>query len=171
MITNNPYGGYYPFNSNPYYTGYGQIGNQQYGPATQVTQNPVSYQQPTPQPASQQPPQTNYLNGKIVENRDMVTVTEIPVGGYGIFPKTDLSEIYVKTWNQSGTTDTLVFKPVAKENAAPTQEDIINKIFEKVNDLELKFNSLFTANTAKIEQQQQTQSIPQQIKGVNISDY
>ena len=64
----------------------------------------------------------NQLNGKIVENKDIVSVTEIPVGGYGFFPKADLSEIYLKMWNSSGTTDTIYYCSVAEE-----REDSKNK--------------------------------------------
>lgn len=37
------------------------------------------------------------LQGKVVESEDMVKVSEIPFGTYGVFPKADLNEIYVKT--------------------------------------------------------------------------
>jgi len=41
----------------------------------------------------------NGLNGKLVDSEDMARVTEVPIGGYGIFPKADLSEVYIKSWN------------------------------------------------------------------------
>ena len=55
----------------------------------------TQYQQPQMQQpmTSQQFP----VLGKIVDSLDVVKATEVPIGGYGIFPKADLSEIYVKT--------------------------------------------------------------------------
>lgn len=39
------------------------------------------------------------LQGKIVENQEIVKTTEIPFNSFGVFPKGDFSEIYIKTWN------------------------------------------------------------------------
>jgi hypothetical protein len=44
-------------------------------------------------------PSASGLNGKLVDSEDMARVTEVPIGGYGIFPKADLSEVYIKSWN------------------------------------------------------------------------
>lgn len=86
-------------------------------------------------------PQTLGLNGKIVESLDIVNVTEVPIGGYGVFPKADLSEIYVKTWNpQAKKMDTLVYKITTPE-AIPEQEDVASKIIDRINDLEQKLNA------------------------------
>ena len=84
---------YYPNYNNPsnYYLNY------PYGNQYPSTGGMPQYQQPPPQtqPISLQ---TN-LNGKIVDSEDVVRATEVPIGGYGIFPKADLSEIYIKSWN------------------------------------------------------------------------
>lgn len=34
----------------------------------------------------------------MVDSLDVAKATEVPIGGYGIFPKADLSEIYIKSW-------------------------------------------------------------------------
>ena len=104
----------------------------------------------------------NQLNGKIVENKDIVSVTEIPVGGYGFFPKADLSEIYLKMWNSSGTTDTIIFRPVAKENPQD-KTDTINKILEKIDNLENKISSIFSNNSLVF---QNSISSPNEIKEI-----
>ena len=39
------------------------------------------------------------LLGKVVDGEDVVKATEVPFGGYGVFPKADLSELYIKSWN------------------------------------------------------------------------
>ena len=53
---------------------------------------------PYGQQVVQQQTTTNTLNGKIVESEDIVRATEIPMGSYGVFPKADLSDIYIKSW-------------------------------------------------------------------------
>jgi hypothetical protein len=50
-----------------------------------------------------------------VDSEEMVKATEVPIGSYGVFPKADLSEIYLKTWNNNGTTSIIKFTPVAAE--------------------------------------------------------
>ena len=90
----NYYGGYQQYPQIPYNNNFqGNNFNQ-----------PLSQQNASAQQFNLQVPNT--LNGKIVESKDIVSVTEIPLGGYGLFPKADLSEIYVKVWNNSGTTET-----------------------------------------------------------------
>ena len=92
-----------------------------------------SYNYNTPQPQYQQSvypqqmPQIQMgLQGKIVESEDIVKVTDIPIGGYGIFPKADLSEIYIKTWNGNGTTNIMTFQPVVKQEAVKEAARILS---------------------------------------------
>ena len=86
----NYYQGIYPYNNY----------NNQYMPQAQM-QNAAPQQQATPAPI---PVQNNFLNGKIVDSVDVVKATEVPIGGYGVFPKADLSEVYIKSCNNNGTT-------------------------------------------------------------------
>ena len=119
-------------------------------------QYPVANQQPqqlfTPtnnfSALPQQAPQG--LNGKIVDSEDVVKATEVPIGGYGIFPKADLSEIYIKSWNNNGTTSIITFKPFVPEApiaqpAPPEQTNEIEKVIQKIDALELKIDSLMSA--------------------------
>ena len=42
----------------------------------------------------------------------MIQANDVPMNApYALFPKSDLSEIYLKSWNQNGTIQTVVFKP------------------------------------------------------------
>lgn len=46
---------------------------------------------------------------------------------YALFPKNDLSEIYLKSWTANGTIQTIVFKPVQNqqtENLPSTQSEM-----------------------------------------------
>lgn len=49
---------------------------------------------------------------KSVDNVNEIQANDVPMNyPYAIFPKRDLSEIYVKSWNTNGTIQTLVFAP------------------------------------------------------------
>ena len=117
--------------SNPYSPPYGY--NQQ---APQMTQFSV--------PQSQPPMMT--VIGKAVENKDMVSVADVPMGDFGIFPKTDLSEIYIKKWNGQGKTDIILFKPVAEKIEDKNKDqDIISQLMQKIDRLEAKIDNLNAA--------------------------
>jgi len=80
----------------------------------------------------------------------MVKATEVPIGGFGIFPKADLSEIYIKSWNNNGTTNLITFKPYIPPPAAEQNNNsnslvdftIVNEILEKVSALEGKIDTI-----------------------------
>lgn len=95
------------------------------------------------QPMPYQPlPMSPSLNGKFVDNVDVLKVTEVPIGGYGIFPKADLSEVYIKYQNKNGTTDTITYKPF--QSPEPVQEQAMvdtKAVLERLNALESKLNS------------------------------
>lgn len=150
------YGGTNYYNSYPQQYPQMSYGNNYQG---NNFNQPLPQQNNSPQQFNLQTPNT--LNGKIVESKDIVTVTEIPLGGYGFFPKADLSEIYVKVWNNSGTTETLTFKPIAKENTN-SQENTVNVILEKINALENKINSLLPVPIA-VEQKQENNEIKREV--------
>lgn len=128
-LNNSNYLGNYPYN----YV-------NQYVPQSQP-------QQFISQPMAPQAQQPQSLNGKIVDSEDVVKATEVPIGGYGIFPKADLSEIYIKSWNNNGTTSIITFKPIVQEIKEPQiVEDNSLKIIERLNALDAKIDSLMMNN-------------------------
>lgn len=85
------------------------------------------------------------LQGKIVDSLDMVKANEVPFGGFGIFPKGDLSEIYIKSWNSNGTTQINTYKPVPKEESVETKENnSTSELLEKINNLNEKLDLLIS---------------------------
>lgn len=111
----------------------------------------------------QQQPQQNItqpaLNGKIVDSADVVKATEVPIGGYGIFPKADLSEIYIKSWNNNGTTSVITFKPVMQEEPnvlQPATNDEISKVLQKIDLLENKLDMLIPQQQQQVPMIQET---------------
>ena len=130
---------YYPNYNNPsnYYLNY------PYGGQYPSTGGMPQYQQPPQtQPISLQ---TN-LNGKIVDSEDVVRATEVPIGGYGIFPKADLSEIYIKSWNNNGTTSIITFAPKPKAEPIVAEESnsnlTLNEMLSHIHRLELKIDTI-----------------------------
>lgn len=100
---------YYPqYGQNPYY--------QQ-----NVYQQPNYYQQ-QPQITSQVQQSQYTLFGKVVDGVEVVRATDVPINQTGIFPKGDMSEIYLKIWMPDGTTKITTFVPVV-ENIPEKKED------------------------------------------------
>lgn len=100
------------------------------------------------------PPQNQFpqhtINGKIVDSADVVKATEVPIGGYGIFPKADLTEIYIKSWNNNGTTSVITFRPVAPEATVTTSNET-SILLQKIESLEQKLDNLLTPSAQKKE--------------------
>lgn len=124
--------GYYPTN---FYSNfpYGQQYQPQYfnGP-TLSSQQQIMQQQ-------NQMAQSNMLQGKVVDGEDIVKVTDVPIGGYGVFPKADFSEVYIKSWNNNGTTTITTYKPIIEETP---KEDVNSILLEKINKIEEKIDSI-----------------------------
>lgn len=140
---------YYPgYNPSNYYLNY-PYGNQYSSPNGGMQQ----YPQPPQPPIQPQSLQAN-LNGKIVDSEDVVKATEVPIGGYGIFPKADLSEIYIKSWNNNGTTSIITFIPQPKEEmkeavavAPMINPNFMNEVMEQIHRLEVKIDTVLNAGT------------------------
>lgn len=102
----------------------------------------------------QQIPVVSYgLNGKIVEQIDNITANDVPMdGNVAIFPKRDMSEIYVKNWTPNGTIQTVVFKPVeVVAGNVPSNEqnlkiglsdEVSEAIFKKFDEISERFDRL-----------------------------
>lgn len=103
-------------------------------------------------PYQQQAP-AQMIPGKIIESSDMMKMVEVPFGSYGIFPKADFSEVYIKMWNNNGTTKIIEFKPTITEPVIPQEENLnkenIDLILTRLAQLETKLDSMITAPVQK----------------------
>lgn len=105
----------------PYYNQqYGQPNMQMQNQRMQYGQVPNTFQNQIPQnqqfPMNQQPV-ANPLNGRIVNSIEEITANDVPMNvPYSIFPKNDLSQIYIKSWNANGTIQTIAYAPIQPEN-------------------------------------------------------
>lgn len=92
--------------------------NQYYGnPFLQQNQQRYAgnqFQMPVQQPVYQPPiqPQPSQIVGRMVDSADAIQANDVPMNmPYALFPKRDLTEIYLKSWNPNGTIQTVIFKP------------------------------------------------------------
>ena len=88
------------------------------------------------------------LNGKIVDGEEVVKATEVPFGGYSVFPKADLSEIYIKTWTQEGSTKIIKFRPYVEE---PKEEITMDTLLERISAIEKKLDEMATPEKPRKE--------------------
>jgi len=98
-----------------------------------------NYQQPIQQN------QIGILQGKVVDSIDMVKANEVPFGSFGIFPKGDLSEIYVKAWSNNGTTQINTYKAIPKEEIQENIQDKNDVLLEKITTLNEKLDILLNS--------------------------
>ncbi len=108
----------YPYYNQQYVQPNMQMQNQRMQ-CLQQQQNALQgqMQQQIPQYPNQQIVQ-NPLNGRMVNAVEEITANDVPMNvPYSIFPKNDLSEIYIKSWNANGTIQTIAYKPIQQENA------------------------------------------------------
>ena len=124
---------------------------QQYSGNYMMPQPPMPMKSQNNMPSQQGQPQASTLNGKLVDSLDVAKATEVPIGGYGIFPKADLSEIYIKSWNSNGTTSIITFKPIAPEenptSATQQEKSMSNVLIQKITELENKIDMLIQPKT------------------------
>lgn len=77
------------------------------------------------------------LPGKIVDSIEIAKIGDIPFGGYSIFPKADLSEIYIKKWNSDGTTSLITFQQVVEKNTTQDNNSLLDRIQQLENKIEV----------------------------------
>ena len=112
--------------------------NQRYQPMYQPNYNQMSqmYAQPIYQPAG--------INGRIVDNIEVVKATEISLdGSVNYFPIADGSAIVTKQLQPDGTSKMMIYKPVVNE--APkyiTNDDLNNELANMKQQIEELKNKL-----------------------------
>lgn len=115
-----------PYFGNPYL----QQNQQRYGNPYQQPVQQMQAQQPAYNQMQQVPQQIQQpqLIGHIVDSQETIQASDVPMNApYALFPKNDLSEIYLKSWTANGTIQTIVFKPVQNQqtdNLPSTQSEM-----------------------------------------------
>lgn len=141
-----------------------QMNSQQYqNPYQQRMDFLQNYQQSLQPVQAQQPIQqmSTGMNGRIVQSMEMITPNEIPMDcSPAIFPKQDLSEIYVKHWDNNGKIRTIVFKPlletdpnISSNDTEKSKIDLLQNVTEvftnRFDRLETQINEILAKSTTK----------------------
>jgi hypothetical protein len=140
----------YPSNSYSGGYGYPTAVNMLY-PTSVVGSPYLSGVQPNVQ--QYQPPQRpvmpqRSLNGMIVQSVENITADAVPMdGSIAVFPKQDMSEIYVKNWNADGTIRTITYKPVVETKPEVQSSNSFDEssFSDKLTDLTNRMNRLETS--------------------------
>lgn len=88
------------------------------------------------QQSMQQPPaQISGLNGRVVEVAENILASDVPMdGSFAVFPKRDLSEVYVKYWTGEGKIATISFKPISEAQADISPTDNTSLRFDELSN-------------------------------------
>lgn len=88
------------------------------------------------QQSMQQPPaQISGLNGRVVEVEENILASDVPMdGSFAVFPKRDLSEVYVKYWTGEGKIATISFKPISEAQADISPTDNTSLRFDEISN-------------------------------------
>lgn len=119
--------------------------------------------QPQPQPQDIQPlyRQPMGLQGKSVDNIEVVKATDIPLdGSISYFPLADGSAIVTKQLQQDGTSKTIVYKPV-EEKEIKKQVDFVTS--EQLDETIKKMNNKDDIKTMK----RQIEDLIEDVKEIN----
>lgn len=151
----------YPNNYNPNLQGQTNYGFQQAQPqyySTGYAQTAYGYQPPAMQRTSAPMPNASRMaiNGRIVASEAEITPQEIPMdGSISIFPSSDFSCIYGKTWGSDGSIRTCKYIPAEETppEASTEQSAFETEIMQRLDELESMIASaLPKTRTAKKEE-------------------
>lgn len=143
-----------PYLQNPYLQQRFYQQPQQYQQMQQLQQPTQQIQQPQFQ--SQQLPQ---LIGRPVNQVEEITANDVPMNApYALFPKSDLSEIYLKSWTANGTIQTIAFKPVQMNKADNSLRNQSELKIGLTEDVTQALMSQFEELKSKIDRLEQSMS-------------
>lgn len=98
-----------PQMNNPYADRMAQLQNYQQNLQMQPTQMSGANQQNQPQG----------IIGRVVNDFNEITANDVPMNGVSaVFPKSDMSEIQLRTWAANGTIQAITYKPILEQNQA-----------------------------------------------------
>lgn len=116
-----------PYNINPFYFQNNPYGQQMYNPMTpyqdRLAQLQAQHNQQALYNQMAQQAQSVGLNGEIVDSLDVVKAKNVDMSGQPTFyPKSDLSEVYVKRLMADGTSQIITYKAVQPEESKLVEE-------------------------------------------------
>lgn len=139
-----------------------------YGQPTMMTpqvQSPymdrLSQLQSMQQSLQQPQPHISGLNGRVVEVAENILASDVPMdGSFAVFPKRDLSEVYVKYWTGEGKIATINFKPISEAPADISTTDttslrfdelsnVLGGLYDKVDKLSSRIDEVLKSKTSQ----------------------
>lgn len=100
--------------------------------------NPYFTPQQPQQPISPMKYNSGGLQGKSIDNLEVVKAMDIPLdGSISYFPLVDGSAIVTKQLQQDGTSKITVFKPIEAEEAQPTKYATIEDIENRISNIKM----------------------------------
>ena len=89
-----------------------------------------------PQPVAPMKYNAGGLQGKSIDNLEVVKAMDIPLdGSISYFPLVDGSAIVTKQLQQDGTSKITIFKPIEAEESQPTKYATIEDIENRINNI------------------------------------
>lgn len=101
-------------------------------------QNPYfnPYFNTQPQPVAPMKYNAGGLQGKSIDNLEVVKAMDIPLdGSISYFPLVDGTAIVTKQLQQDGTSKITIFKPIEAEESQPTKYATIEDIENRINNI------------------------------------
>lgn len=130
--------------NNPFYgsAGFTPMPGTSYAPQNG---NYVAQSQTYQNPYIQQPNRFQSIPGRLVNNLDEITPQEVPMdGSVSLFPQSDYSCIYAKTWTKEGTIATVRYVPEQPQTDGEPQksplEVRLDQIDQKLDNLSKSMN-------------------------------
>lgn len=143
----------------PYQPIYGQPSMMQ--PQMPPYMDRLSQLQSMQQSMQQPPAQISGLNGRVVEVAENILASDVPMdGSFAVFPKRDLSEVYVKYWTGEGKIATISFKPIleAQADISPTDNtllrfdelsNVLGGLYDKVDSLSNRIDEVLKSKCSQ----------------------
>ena len=91
-----------------------------------------------PQPVAPMKYNAGGLQGKSIDNLEVVKAMDIPLdGSISYFPLVDGSAIVTKQLQQDGTSKITIYKPIEADEATPTKYATLEDIDSRIKDIKL----------------------------------
>lgn len=89
-----------------------------------------------------QPQNQGAIFGRLVNDESEIMPNEVPMdGSISIFPKSDGSEVIIKSWAQNGTISTVKYVPVVEGDTPNQENNPFSDIIDRLDRIEKRLNT------------------------------
>ena len=94
-----------------------------------------------------QPQNQGTILGRMINDESEITPNEVPMDGrISVFPKSDGSEVIIKSWAQNGTISTMRYVPVIEGDTPNQENNPFSDIIDRLDRIEKRLNTRKTNN-------------------------